>query len=317
MKKITLNNVKIKYMYGATAINSISLEMHCGDKIAVVGDKNSGKSSLLKTLAGLLQPLEGSIDLDGIDFCKLNIKDKNVIFVQDLENIFNLRSVNFNLAYPLKIRKVKKDIRKNIVGDAVKIWDLENELHKFAFRLSEYKKVCLAYARLSIRNAQLVLIDDLYSILPKQLQRFIFDNISNKIATNENIVVLATKNIEDALCFTNNLICLKEGAVVGIGTYEDLKSKAPTLACLQMLNKNFISFTTKIEINCEKAKVKIDDKNTIEFDKSLLIDESFLGKQVIVAVNDNFEVFLFDELSENNICNNNVSIATNYKLTSK
>ena len=105
---LEVKNLTVKYRFGARALNSVSF---CADKneiFCVLGGEESGKTTLMKTLAGLLQQSEGEIYLNGVNITDSDVKTRNVCLVHEDYGFFENKTLAYNLSYPLIIRGENK-----------------------------------------------------------------------------------------------------------------------------------------------------------------------------------------------------------------
>ena len=112
---LELKNVSQKYKYGALAIDNFSMRTKQGEVLCVLGKSEAGKTSLLKTIAGINQISSGEIFFDEKNAKDLTIEERNVFLTQEKYGFFNNKTVRYNLEYPLRIRKYTQEEINSII----------------------------------------------------------------------------------------------------------------------------------------------------------------------------------------------------------
>ena len=115
---LSVNNVYLKYTKEFNTLNNINLKVEDGEHVVLFGEKESGKSSLLRVVAGLEKVTSGDVLVKNIDVKKLNLKsDVSLGYISALGAFLENKTVEQNLAYVLKIRKFdKNDINSKVNG---------------------------------------------------------------------------------------------------------------------------------------------------------------------------------------------------------
>lgn len=153
---LTLKGVTKQYLYGARLFGALDLTVADGEIVVVYGGEGSGKTSFLKTVAGV-EDSEGEILVCGES---TKVKTDNVVMVFDDGCVFGFRSVFDNLAFPLKIRRVDKvEIASRVIRAAEKT-GIGGCLRLRARSLSAEEQRRMSLARIFVRDAPLVLIDE-------------------------------------------------------------------------------------------------------------------------------------------------------------
>lgn len=226
---LKLEGVVKQYSYGKRLFGTMDLTIDDGEILSVLGLEGSGKTTFLKTVAGI-EEYEGKITLDGN---KIEGRTDDVIMVFDDGALFPQKTVFDNLAYPLKIRGVNK------VEIAEKVMQVADEFGLFAvlktraknLTLLEKRKVSLA--RILMREVRLILLDDFLKDLPTTDADFLFDEVSRvlfRLAKDNGVaVIFATDNPRYALGFGDKTMVLVDGEVKQIGTYTDIWSSPTTV----------------------------------------------------------------------------------------
>lgn len=161
---IEVKNVCLSYIKEYSALYNISFEVKDGERLAVIGDNESGKTSLLRAIARLEKIDRGEIYLNRININKINFsKDVNVVYLSSKPLFFENQSVFYNLQYVLKIRKISDEIINKKIYNALKLLEIEN-LKELKIRdLTDREKKLVALARAGLRKSDIYLIDDIFT----------------------------------------------------------------------------------------------------------------------------------------------------------
>jgi branched-chain amino acid transport system ATP-binding protein len=208
--------------YGLShVIQGISLEAKPGEVVGIFGRNGVGKTTLMKTVAGWVQPSGGSVALDGQSFRGLppdRICRHGVGFVPEDRRIFPGLSVEENLKLGLMQR-----LNRSRVGDRVAVQGIYDRFPRLAERrrqtgttLSGGEQQMLAMARVMIGAPRLVLIDEPSEGLAPMIVADIFAIIS-EMRTAGMIVLLVEQNLAGALAVSDRFYAIERGAVVLAG----------------------------------------------------------------------------------------------------
>ena len=219
---LVTEDLSLEYLYGAKALSDVSFEIASGEHVAVLGGAEAGKTSLLKAIAGLYPVSSGKISIDGKDVTEAKIKDREILFVYDDGGLFNRRTVRYNLIFPQKVRKVPKAEREIRAVDAADGFGLGGFEEEYVFRLYETEKVRLALARTALRKSSLVMIDDVFAMLPSAQRGKLFRELFPRIAEINSSLLFATSSVTEAFSVGKRVIFLRYGRVEQIGSPEEL-----------------------------------------------------------------------------------------------
>ena len=209
-----------KYLYGDQALTDVCFSLSDGEQAAFLGACASGKSTLLKIIAGITEPDSGSVILDGRDVTTFSPKARGIRMVFDGEGWFKLRSVYHNVKYPLKIRKFLNSESARITERAMARYSLSALKDEFVFRLSDSDRVRLCLSRLNTFKAPLTLIDNVFSPLDAEERKRLFAELLPLIKTDAASAIFATDSAEEAFAFSDKVFFLNNGEIAECGSAE-------------------------------------------------------------------------------------------------
>lgn len=235
---IELKGVTKQYLYGARVLGAAELRVEDGEIIALLGGEQSGKTTMLKVIAGVTD-CEGEVLIDGSPIAK---KPDDVIMVFDDLAVFKNRSFYYNLAYPLKIRGVdKEEIHRTVYAAAERMgitaW-LKSRVCKAP--LIEVKR--LGLARLFLRDFKALLIDGITNGLSKEEATELWGEAMPIIlekARQGVSVIFATVNRDEALSIADRIAVLHYGELKQVGTAEEIYFSPSNIWAAQAIDEYY------------------------------------------------------------------------------
>lgn len=220
---LEVNNIDV-YYGDLQALWDVSFTVQEKEIVAVIGSNGAGKSTILKTLAGLLRPAKGSISFNGMRLGKLSADKRvklGICLVPEGRGLFPNMSVLENLemgAYIAEARKVKDDTFK-LVYDVFPI--LKERKKQAAGTLSGGEQQMLVIGRSLMSKPKLLLVDEASLGLAPLTAKNIFEVIGqiNKLGVT---IVLVEQNVHMALGLANRVYIVENGRIVGYGDAENL-----------------------------------------------------------------------------------------------
>ena len=222
MANLVLKDVSKLYPSGALALCKVSLEISDKEFIAVVGAEKSGKSTLLRVIAGLEEVTSGQIYIGGKDVSEVPPKDRDVAMIFRNDTLYPSINVYENMAYGLKMRKAPQAAVKARVKAAAQILDLSDVLLRKPKTLTAAQRQRVALGRAIAREPKLYLLDDPIAGLDDSLKAQMRSVIVNLQARMEGTFIYATKNVNEALTMATRVVVLREGVVQQVDTPANL-----------------------------------------------------------------------------------------------
>ena len=212
--------------FGAPRVlKDISLTVKPGEIFTIMGPSGSGKSVLLRQIAGLDQPTRGTVRIEGHDPSDPDTRDRFALaLVFQAGALFNSISVYDNLAlYPLEHRLCPKAEIRDRVMRALKILSLENAAKKFPSELSGGMKKRVAIARALVMEPQLLLYDEPTSELDPVMSATITEIIAT-LKTEFNVTSIVVSHDRDlALTISDRVALLMKGELRALCTPAELR----------------------------------------------------------------------------------------------
>ncbi len=212
---IRFENVFVSFTKEFDALHDINLCIENGEKIAIVGDGDSGKTTLLRTIAGLQPVTKGELTINDTPISKVNFKqDVSLGYIPKVPVFKNKKTVGENLEYVLKIRGYEQASMNFKILSSLKNFGIDSLKNVPIQSLNRYQKMLVQLARVSMRTVDIVLIDNITNGLTKTEQMGLIDAIKILMEQNqESIFVVALNNDKIAKELGLKILKLKLGSL--------------------------------------------------------------------------------------------------------
>ena len=199
------------------ALNNIDLTIHRGELFSLVGSSGCGKTTLLRSLAGFVQPDAGQILIAGRDMAPLEPYERPVNMMFQSYALFPHMSVEDNIAFGLRRERLDRgDIRRR-VGEALALIQMTAYARRRPHQLSGGQRQRVALARAVVKRPQVLLLDEPLSALDKKLRentQFELVGIQEQLGIT---FVMVTHDQEEAMTMSTRIAVMSEGQIVQIG----------------------------------------------------------------------------------------------------
>ena len=206
------------------AVRNVDFTVKEGEIVSLIGANGAGKSTILKTLSGLIHPSEGEIVYLGENIASTSAKkivEKGLVQVPEGRHVFPGLTVKENLELGAFLRKDKEEIQKDMGAVFERFPILKERKDQDAQTLSGGEQQMLAMGRALMSRPKLLLLDEPSMGLAPIFIREIF-KIIQEIQKTGTTVLLIEQNAKMALSISNRAYVLETGSVVLSGTGQEL-----------------------------------------------------------------------------------------------
>ena len=212
-------------------LKNINLEVNSGEVLVLLGNNGCGKTTLIKNIAGLLKPQQGSIFVDDVDLLKLNINQRSKIIsyvsqkVNMLEEIPVLDYLTFGFSNNLKFyEKPKKEHMDKAIEYSNKL-NIGYLLNKNIDEISGGERQIVSICSAIIQDTDLVILDEPTSALDIKNQHTVLSIIKDIASECGKTFILSSHNPNHALFLDSNVILLQNGKTSVIGNAKEIITK--------------------------------------------------------------------------------------------
>ena len=220
---LVVNDLVVNYGM-IKAVTQVSFEVKEGEIVTLIGANGAGKSTILRTISGLVKPTSGSMVFNNSDLLKMspqNIVKNGLIHVPEGRHVFKGMTVKENLEMGAFLRKDKENLAQEVEEVFERFPVLEERINQDAATLSGGEQQMLAMGRALMSKPKLLLLDEPSMGLAPIFIREIF-NIITEINKKGTTILLIEQNAKMALSIADRGYVLETGKIVSSGAGQEL-----------------------------------------------------------------------------------------------
>ena len=221
MGAVNLNNI-VKRFGTFTAVEKTSLEIPEGSFTTLLGPSGCGKTTTLRMIAGLLDPTEGEIVINGKRVNDVPIHKRNLGLVFQNYALFPHKTVAENVAFGLRYRNVAKPEITRRVQEALELVQLPQVAVRYPKALSGGQQQRIALARAIVIEPDVLLLDEPLSALDANLREDMRVELKNIQARIGVTTVFVTHDQSEALAMSDQIVVMSNGRVEQVGAPEEV-----------------------------------------------------------------------------------------------
>ncbi len=218
---IELSNIS-KSFGDKTVLDDVSLYVKKGEFVTILGPSGCGKTTLLRILAGFGTADEGEIKIGGVDITNVPPHERPINTVFQRYALFPHLNVYENIAFGLKLKKVKDDEIETRVRKALRMVGMTDYEWRDVNSLSGGQQQRVAIARAIINRPQVLLLDEPLAALDLKMRKDMQMELKDMHKTLGITFVYVTHDQEEALTLSDTIVVMSEGKVQQIGTPIDI-----------------------------------------------------------------------------------------------
>ena len=231
MAEVRLENVT-KYYGRKRAVKNISLTCREAEFFSIVGPTGAGKSTILKMIAGIEKISEGSIYFGDVRVNEIPPQERNVSMAFETYNLYPHLKVYDNIAFPLRAPrwrlKLSKEEEREKVEEIARFLGIEELLDRLPQHLSGGQKQRVSLSRALVRKPEVYLLDEPIAHLDARL-KFSTQTLLKEFAQEyRSTIIYVTHDYREALALSDNMIVLRNGAIVQEGPPEEIYNEPAT-----------------------------------------------------------------------------------------
>ncbi|MGY6633717.1 MAG: ABC transporter ATP-binding protein [Alkalilacustris sp.] len=231
--------------YGAVrAVDDVTLEIPRGAFLTLLGASGSGKTTILMSIAGFVQPTAGRIIVEGQDITHTPANKRGLGMVFQGYALFPHMTVGDNVGFPLRVRGGKRAVDRDRVARTLALVQMDHLIDRMPDELSGGQQQRVALARALVFEPSILLLDEPLSALDKKLRadlQWELKELHHKIGTT---FIYVTHDQDEALSMSDRIVILRDGRIEQSGAPGTLYHRPASRFVADFLGKsNFIPGT--------------------------------------------------------------------------
>lgn len=261
--------------------------------LGLLGASGSGKSMILRSIAGLITPTSGKIVLnhrvlfDSEKKINLPSRERRVGILFQNYALFPHMTVYENIGFAL--RKLSKSEKKQIIEEKINMMQLQGLENRYPYQLSGGQQQRVALARALAIEPEILLLDEPFSALDNHLKSQVEKELIESLLDYKGISIFVTHNMEEAYRVCKDLIILAEGKKIAYGNKEEIFKSPPSKAAARLTGCKNISELKVTSANSVEA---------IEWGCNLKVSDNIVLQPKYVGIRAN-HLKVFEEQIEN------------------
>ncbi|MFA6860412.1 MAG: ATP-binding cassette domain-containing protein [Clostridia bacterium] len=212
---VKFDKVSLKFTKEFYALFNVSFEAFEGENIAILGENECGKTSILRLIASLETPCTGTIKMfNKKPSKKLFQKEVMLGFLPENPVFLTKKTVLENMVYVKRIREKKTRTDSDVASGVLFDMGLVELKNKKISELSYFQKQCLAVARLKFRPMDAILLDGVFDKMTEEEIKLFMDLI-DKVKNEKTLIVFTTIDILTAKKYSTRIIKIENGSILG------------------------------------------------------------------------------------------------------
>ena len=218
---IELKNIHVSFD-GEVILDHFNLAIKDKEFVTLLGPSGCGKTTTLRTIAGFVQPQEGSVLFEGQDISKLPAHKRQVNTVFQRYALFPHYNVYENIAFGLRISKTPEEEIEKRVKEMLALVNLKGYEERNVSSLSGGQQQRVAIARALVNNPKVLLLDEPLGALDLKLRKGMQNELLRIQRQMGITFIYVTHDQEEALTMSDTVVVMKDGLIQQIGTPEDI-----------------------------------------------------------------------------------------------
>jgi len=287
MASLSLKHIYKIYPNGFEAVKDFNLEVEDKEFIIFVGPSGCGKSTTLRMIAGLEDISDGEFMIDGKIMNDVEPKDRDIAMVFQNYALYPHMSVQDNMAFGLKLRKVPKHEIQKKVKDAAHILDLDELLERKPAALSGGQRQRVAMGRAIVREPKVFLMDEPLSNLDAKLRVQMRAEIAALHQRLGATIIYVTHDQTEAMTLGTRIVVMKDGIIQQVASPRELYNNPVNLFVagfigspqMNFVNADCVAEGEDVYLEFDQFRVKLPEAKA-----KVLKEQGYVGKRVVMGI---------------------------------
>jgi iron(III) transport system ATP-binding protein len=235
MKALEVSHLQVNFG-SRTVLNDLSFSLAPGEIASLLGPSGCGKTTLLRAIAGLLQPSAGTIRLGaqlvGVSSVVLPAHKRQTGYVPQQGALFPHLNVARNISFGLDKKMYSKQEISKITTEMLSLIGMSGFENQMPTELSGGQQTRVALARALAVKPKMILLDEPFSALDAQLRNELRSDVVALLRAQGTTAILVTHDREEALVSSDKVVLMRDGKIAQMGTPEEVyeSPSSPSIA---------------------------------------------------------------------------------------
>ncbi|MFW9853305.1 MAG: ABC transporter ATP-binding protein [Candidatus Thorarchaeota archaeon] len=216
MTKLELKEISMKYER-KYILDELVLDVNHGELLVLLGESGCGKTTLLKIIAGIIEPEKGDIIMDGDNITHLAPQKRKIGYVPQTQVLFPHMKIRENISFGLEAHKFEKEEIENKIKWVAKLTQIEELLDRYPSEISGGQKQRVALGRAMAIEPHLLLLDEPLSSIDASGRESLALTIRRIQKETETTTLYVTHNQEEARLICDRVAVMYNGKIQQIG----------------------------------------------------------------------------------------------------
>jgi ABC-type sugar transport system ATPase subunit len=209
-------------------VKGLDFTLDADKTLSILGKSGCGKTTMLKMIAGLEAPDEGSITLDGRNVTLLKPEKRNIVYLYQEDLLFPHLNAFENIAFGLRLKKLDEKLIQEKVKHMIHSLELEGQSNKMPTQLSGGQRQRVSFGRAIITNPSLLLLDEPFGSLDAGTRQRMQDLFQKLTQEYQITSLFVTHDLKEAVLMGDNIGFMKAGRLKVYKTREEFIKDAKT-----------------------------------------------------------------------------------------
>lgn len=251
MGSVSLRNVTKQYGVNVRALDNVSLDIPSGELVVLLGSSGCGKTTLLRSVAGLEIPSDGQVLIDGQDMTAMPTRNRPIGMVFQSYALFPNMTVRQNIAFPLTTRKKSPKRIDTRIEELLDLVQLTQQGDRFPNQLSGGQQQRASLARALAASPQVLLLDEPLSALDALVRQQLREEIRRIQQTLKITTLFVTHDQGEAMAIADRVAVMSNGKIEQIATPLELYETPST-----KFSASFVGNRNALELPLQEGRVR-------------------------------------------------------------
>lgn len=287
MAKVTLKRLNKLYDNAYKAVKDVNLDIDDGEFVVLVGPSGCGKSTTLRMIAGLEDISSGELYIGNHLVNKVEPVNRDVAMVFQSYALYPHFSVHENMAFALKIKKMKKNEIEKKIQETAQILELEDFLNRKPKELSGGQRQRVALGRAIVREPKVFLMDEPLSNLDAKLRVSMRSEIIKLHQRLKATIIYVTHDQTEAMTMGSKIVVMNDGEIQQIADPVTIYERPQNKFVASFIGSPQMNFVYGI-VDKNKENLFIENNfikyNIEKVELKNILQEKYIKKQIVVGI---------------------------------